>query len=106
MLEPVLGEGRQISVVDPASEIVPHMPCVNELVGGTAIWQEPSRFPLLTAESKLLKLFQIHQILFSVFNQNLKVLWKVLLRSILVRQEIINQSLYLSQKSIFVPGVF
>ena len=46
MLEPVLGEGRQISVVDPASEIVPHMPCVNELVGGTAIWQEPSRFPL------------------------------------------------------------
>ena len=56
MLEPVLGEGRQISVVDPASEIVPHMPCVNELVGGTAIWQEPSRFPLLTAESKLLKL--------------------------------------------------
>ena len=46
MLEPVLGEGRQISVVDPASEIVPHMPCVNELVGAVAM-QEPSTFPSL-----------------------------------------------------------
>ena len=58
MLEPVLCEGRQLSVVDPASEVVPHMPCVNELVGGTVIRQEPSRFPLLTAESKVLKLYE------------------------------------------------
>ena len=86
--EPVLGEGRQVGIVDPASEetvvvllkddlgqvlsivrrdvkdrsgaseVVSHMPCVNELVGGIAIWQEPSRFPLLTAESKLLKLYE------------------------------------------------
>ena len=56
MLEPVLGEGRQISVVDPASEIVPHMSCFNELVGAVAR-QEPSIFPFLTAVSKLLKLF-------------------------------------------------
>ena len=55
--EPVLGQGRQVGVVDPASEVVPHMPCVNELVGAVAR-QEPSIFPFLTAVSKLLKLYE------------------------------------------------
>ena len=85
--EPVLGEGRQVGVVDPASEetvvvllkddlgqvlsivrrdvkdrpgaseVVPHMPCVNELVGAVAR-QEPSIFPFLTSVSKLLKLYE------------------------------------------------
>jgi hypothetical protein len=76
MLELVLGEGRQISVVDPASEVVPHMPCVNELVGAVAR-QEPSIFLFLTAVSKLLKLYEKENRLSSSPTSNRIIIFKL-----------------------------